>query len=180
MVVENKQKTLTLTGIAGVAALASSTDATKNTTTIASTLSEKIARGGSVIAEYLSIKISAVVGYFDTLFAKKIYTDTLCVKKTDGTDVCLTGDQVESMMNASQIPLMNPATNNNQGGSTLPSTGTVLGTSTESLPSNGTSTLSSSSTDSGTTSTTSTLGETQPPLNILDPTPTSTDSTTTP
>jgi hypothetical protein len=177
MVVENKQKSLTLSGIDGVAALASSTFATAGTSTVATTLSEKLARGGSVVAEYVSMKMSAVVGYFDTLFAKKIYTNTLCVKKSDGTDVCLTGDQVESMMNASQIPLMNPSASNNQGGasggSSLPTDGTVLGTSTESLPSNGT------STDGDTTSSSTGIGDTQPPLDILDPTPTG-GSTTTP
>jgi hypothetical protein len=70
--------------------------------------------------------MSAVVGYFDTVFAREVYADKLCVKKSDGGIVCLTGDEVESVFNATQIPLLDPSS----------SGGTVLGTSssTEAVP----------------------------------------------
>jgi hypothetical protein len=149
MIVENKQKAITLTGIEGLGAIASATSSTYASSAVATTLTEKIVRGGSIVKEYIAVKVSAVVGYFDKLFAREIYTDKVCIKKSDGTDVCLTGDQVESMMNASQIPLMSPTTSNNQGGtgggtSGGGSGGTVLGTSTD----NGTG-GNSTSTDTG-------------------------------
>ena len=44
--------------------------------------------------------MKAVRGYFDTLFAKEIYTEKVCIKKSNGTNVCLTGENVESMLEA--------------------------------------------------------------------------------
>lgn len=50
--------------------------------------------------------MSAVTGYFDTVFAREVYADTVCVKKSDGTSVCLNGDQVENVLNATNVPLL--------------------------------------------------------------------------
>jgi hypothetical protein len=62
--------------------------------------------------------MKAVTGYFDTLFAKEIYTDKVCVKKSDGTSACFDGDQVEHMLNSSPLQLLTPS----QGGTvTTPS-----------------------------------------------------------
>jgi hypothetical protein len=40
------------------------------------------------------------------VFAGEVYADTVCVKKSDGTNVCLNGDQVESVLNATNVPLL--------------------------------------------------------------------------
>ena len=32
------------------------------------------------------------------LFAKKVHTDELCLKKSDGTEVCVNGDQMDKLM----------------------------------------------------------------------------------
>ena len=87
------------------------------------------------MVEYVSAKVSAVAGYFDKLFAKEIFTETICIKKSDGTDICLNGDQVENMLNATEAPL----TTGSSGGSSsstpnIPPSeqqGEVTGTSTE-------------------------------------------------
>jgi hypothetical protein len=183
MIVENKQKALTLSGIEGVGAITSAASSTYVTTTVATTLIEKIARGGSIVTEYISVKVSAVVGYFDKLFAREIYTDKVCIKKSNGQDVCLTGDQVESIMNASQIPLMSPTTSNNQGGAGaaggtgLPTDGTVLGTSTDSGV-GGASTTTDPGATTTSTSTDQSSNTTPDPSPALDPTPTETSTTT--
>ena len=100
--------------------------------------------------------MKAVTGYFDTLFAKEIYTDKMCVKKSDGTNVCLTGDEVESLMNPNQIPLLTPTPLGNGGGA-----GNTTGSSTE--PTVGTSTDqgTSTSTDFGTTDGSTSEGSTE-------------------
>jgi hypothetical protein len=41
-------------------------------------------------------------------FSKKIHTDTLCVKKSDGTEICLNGDQLESALRSTTIIMPAP------------------------------------------------------------------------
>ena len=121
MVVENKHKPVTITSLEGLSVIASSTVtfATSSSPTSFSVIDYMktgITHGRALVTEYISYSMKAVTGYFDTLFAKEIYTDKVCVKKSDGTNICLTGDEVQNMMNATQIPLMTP-NNNNTGGS---------------------------------------------------------------
>lgn len=42
--------------------------------------------------------ITAVIGYFDEVFAKKIHIEELCLKKPDGSEVCINGDQINSLL----------------------------------------------------------------------------------
>jgi archaellum component FlaF (FlaF/FlaG flagellin family) len=39
----------------------------------------------------------------ENIFTKKIHTETLCVKKVDGGEVCLNGDELEIIMNGGII-----------------------------------------------------------------------------
>ncbi len=70
-------------------------------------------------------------------FAGEVHTDKLCVKKSDGTDVCLTGDQLsEIISNGGTAAAANVPNNNdnsdNDGGTTSTSTPpTDTGTSTD-------------------------------------------------
>jgi hypothetical protein len=36
-------------------------------------------------------------------FADEVHTDTLCVKKSDGTDVCVTGDQLSNLLSGQSV-----------------------------------------------------------------------------
>jgi hypothetical protein len=51
------------------------------------------------IKNTISGTITAMKGYFEEIFTKKIHTDILCVKKSDGTEFCANGDQLESALN---------------------------------------------------------------------------------
>ncbi|MFO0743977.1 MAG: tail fiber domain-containing protein [Candidatus Paceibacterota bacterium] len=51
------------------------------------------------IKNTISGTITAMKGYFEEIFTKKIHTDMLCVKKSDGTEFCANGDQLESALN---------------------------------------------------------------------------------
>lgn len=50
-------------------------------------------------------------------FAKEIYTEQICVAKSDGTDFCINGDQLESVMNGSGNQIIYTSNNNNQNNS---------------------------------------------------------------
>jgi hypothetical protein len=131
MVVENKHREMNLSSIEGLANIATSSESfVRATTTVYDMVTNKLSHSVSVVNEYFSLTTKAVAGYFDKLFAKEIYTDKVCIKKSNGEDVCLTGDQVENVLNATQIPLLTPEVNNNQGGGS--STGVVdTGTGTQ-------------------------------------------------
>jgi hypothetical protein len=50
-------------------------------------------------------------------FAKEIYTEQICVAKSDGTDFCVTGDELESVMNGVGNQIIHTSNNNNQNDS---------------------------------------------------------------
>jgi hypothetical protein len=50
---------------------------------------------------------SATNGIGD-FFSKKIHTDTLCVKKSDGTELCLDGDQLERALGSGTTVIITP------------------------------------------------------------------------
>ena len=174
MVVENRHRSLTLSSIEGLSVLASSSEVfARPARSMYDTLVDKIVHGNTVVTEYFALSMKAVSGYFDKLFAKEIYTDKVCIKKSNGVDVCLDGDQVESMLNSTNIPLMTPppiggGDAQGGGGTTIPPTDA---SSTPPIggevvpPVEGTSTPP---VEGGSTSTNTPAG-TEPP--VLDPSP---------
>jgi hypothetical protein len=74
--------------------------------------------GTQLIQDFVALQVTAVYGYFDEIWTKQIHTDSLnasgatidtiqtkdvhmerlCIKKSNGTEICLNGDQVESLM----------------------------------------------------------------------------------
>ncbi len=104
MVVEQKHRTIGIASMEGLAILAVPAEPLKET--VKEIISSQLVRGARIVREYVAISIKGVVGYFDTLFAKHIYTETLCIKKADGTNICLNGDQIENVLNATNIPLL--------------------------------------------------------------------------
>jgi hypothetical protein len=189
MVVENKHHTVTLSSVEGLSAYATSSESfTEPTKTVYDTLLDSLVRGNTLAVNYLSLTTKAVAGYFDRVFAREVYTDKVCIKKSDGTNVCLTGDQVEGMLNATQIPLLTPSNTTSSGGQ--PTSTTTEPTTSSSTSSGGVDTGSSTpSTQTGDATSTSTEtsssgvgGETPPALNPDTSVPPQVppDSTTTP
>jgi hypothetical protein len=62
-------------------------------------LSEKIAAKETFLADFVAARVTAIRGYFDEVFAKKVHTEQLCLKKSDGSEVCVTGDQIQNALN---------------------------------------------------------------------------------
>jgi hypothetical protein len=94
---------------------------TTNTTTTGTIITPRIAilyisqlfdTATDVVHNFVALRITAVHGYFDEIWTTKINTrelvaswaiinqahvGTLCVKKSDNTEICLTGDQLETL-----------------------------------------------------------------------------------
>jgi hypothetical protein len=104
VLVENKEHTIAISGTSGLTLL--DTAPSPSPTTVRDSLTQRLVQGYSIVKEYVAIKVSAVTGYFDTVFAREVYTDTLCVKKSNGQNICLNGDQVENVLNATNVPLL--------------------------------------------------------------------------
>ncbi len=74
-------------------------------------ISKKITDGTQFLTDFVSARVTAIRGYFDEVFTKKIHTEQLCVKKSDGSEVCVTGDQVDSLLQntgIAPIPAVTP------------------------------------------------------------------------
>jgi hypothetical protein len=146
MVVENGYHPVTISSIAGISLISTSTPLSSS---VYDLITNKIGQGTAVIAEYISGSVKAITGYFDTLFAKEIYTEKVCVKKSDGTNICLTGDEVETIVNTNHLPLLTPSTINPSNGGPGSSGQTNTSTTTEETATS-TGETSTSSSESGT------------------------------
>ncbi len=74
-------------------------------------LTAKIGGGTEFLTDFVAARVTAIRGYFDELFTKKIHTDQLCVKKSDGTEICVTGDQLQNAVGGTvqNAPVIAPA-----------------------------------------------------------------------
>ncbi len=63
----------------------------------------KIASSTQFITSFASARIIAIRGYFDEIFSKKIHTDQICLKKSDGLEVCVGGDDMQNLVDGKPI-----------------------------------------------------------------------------
>lgn len=61
-------------------------------------ISSKITDGKQFLTDFIAARVTAIRGYFDEVFTKKIHTEQLCVKKSDNSEVCVTGDQIDELL----------------------------------------------------------------------------------
>jgi Chaperone of endosialidase len=78
-------------------------------------ITDQIAHLFDIVSDFVTLQITAVRGYFDQIWAKsivseKVTTDQICLKKSDGTTICINGDQLQSMMNNTSPSSSTPAT----------------------------------------------------------------------
>lgn len=59
-------------------------------------IAQKVADGVHFLTDFVVARVTAIRGYFDELFARKVHTDELCLKKKDGTEVCVNGEQLQA------------------------------------------------------------------------------------
>ncbi|HTH93413.1 MAG TPA: tail fiber domain-containing protein [Candidatus Paceibacterota bacterium] len=53
----------------------------------------------SVLTDFIAVRVSAIRGYFTEIFAKKVHSNQICLTKSDGTEVCVNGDQLQGIIN---------------------------------------------------------------------------------
>ena len=68
----------------------------------------KISGGTQFLTNLIVGRITAIRGYFDEIFAKKVHTDEICLKKSDGSETCMNGDQLEKLI-PSATPISTPS-----------------------------------------------------------------------
>jgi len=66
-------------------------------------MGQKIAEGSRFLTDFVAARVTAIRGYFDEVFTKKIHTEQLCVKKSDGNEVCINGDQIDALLQDANI-----------------------------------------------------------------------------
>lgn len=66
-------------------------------------IAQKITEGSRFLLDFIAARITAIRGYFDEVFTKKIHTEQLCIKKSDGSEVCVNGDQIDLLFQEAQI-----------------------------------------------------------------------------
>jgi hypothetical protein len=67
-------------------------------------ISEKITDGKQFLTDFVAARVTAIRGYFDEVFARKIHTEQICVKKSSGGETCVDGDQLDSLLQNTNIP----------------------------------------------------------------------------
>lgn len=66
-------------------------------------IAKKIMDGMQFFTDFVAARVTAIRGYFYELFAEKIHTEQICVKKSDGSEVCINGDQLNSLLENANI-----------------------------------------------------------------------------
>lgn len=61
-------------------------------------IAKKITGGKKFLTNFISARVTAIRGYFDEVFAKKIHTEELCLKKSNGDEICVDGDKLSSLL----------------------------------------------------------------------------------
>jgi len=64
-------------------------------------ITAKITSSKQFLTDLIVARVTAIRGYFDEMFARKIHTEQICVKKTDGGEVCVNGDQLQTIVDTS-------------------------------------------------------------------------------
>ncbi|HNW71905.1 MAG TPA: tail fiber domain-containing protein, partial [Candidatus Paceibacterota bacterium] len=61
---------------------------------------EKIDSGVKFLTDFVSVRVIAIRGYFEEVFSKKIHSEQICLKKSDETEICIDGNQLENIINS--------------------------------------------------------------------------------
>jgi hypothetical protein len=95
---------------------------------VKSFLTEKMSTGYRTISDFVAERVTAFNGYFENVFAKKVHSEQICLKKSDGSEYCVNGDQLESIMGSAGTVVSGGGTPS--GGSTAPGDNTTGDSST--------------------------------------------------
>ena len=116
--------------------------ATSTIQDFSTTLQSDISSLGQMVVHVFNGAISASVGIFDKVFAKEVDTDKLvassattgqlCAQKSDGTSVCVTGDQLAALLSGTPPPSQGTGGDSSSSATSTPDDSSA--TSTPSAP----------------------------------------------
>ncbi len=101
---------------------------------------EKIASGTRFMTDLVAARVTVIRGYFDEVFAKKVHSEQLCMKKLDGSEVCVNGEQMDTLLHAQGLQTVSAPTPSD----TVPSSDTVTSDLTTIAPTDSPMTISES------------------------------------
>ena len=94
-------------------------------------IADKISTGIKFLTDLVVARITAIRGYFEEIFTKKFHTEELCIKKSDGSEVCVNGDQVDILLQKNGVtPAINTPIHTSPEPEQLPTPTTPNETST--------------------------------------------------
>jgi hypothetical protein len=102
-------------------------------------IAEYMQSGLDFTTDIITARITAIRGYFDEIFTKKIHTEQLCVKKSDGGEVCVNGDQLQTMIDGNTTTTVIVNTENQNSGTIETkeeNTNTEINTNSENITEN--------------------------------------------
>ena len=70
---------------------------------------QEIAKVSGLFRDNIIAWLGSASNGIGALFAKEVHTDKLCVKKSNGDDVCLSGDQLASLLAQQVVPTVSVA-----------------------------------------------------------------------
>jgi cell division septation protein DedD len=73
-------------------------------------IKDRLTAGTATLSDVVAQRVSAVRGYFDQLFADKATLKEICMPKTDGTLVCVDGDQLDTILQYQKTSTPPPTT----------------------------------------------------------------------
>jgi hypothetical protein len=94
---------------------------------VVSSFTERIKKNVDIISEFVATRVIAIRGYFDTIFAKKIHTQELCLD-----DVCITKTELQSLLQNRSTTTVQSSGGGTVEENTTSTTQTTTETSTES------------------------------------------------
>src|ERR1035437_5628787 len=97
-------------------------------------IQDKITSGAKLLTDFVAVRITAIRGYFDELFANKVHTKQICVKKSDNTEVCVNGDELQNIIDKTATVLT--PENSGSGSGAGDTTGSSTASTTDGIASN--------------------------------------------
>ncbi|MES2985513.1 MAG: hypothetical protein V4686_00100 [Patescibacteria group bacterium] len=73
-------------------------------------ITDKVKKNMEIVSEFVALRVVAMRGYFEEVFTKKIHTEKMCLKKSDGSEYCVNGDELQSIMEGKGV-VVSPTTN---------------------------------------------------------------------
>jgi hypothetical protein len=123
-------RAIPLTKVTGLQALVVATSTASLSPSAVTQITQALTNNLTVLQTSIAIKFTAAVGYIDTIFAKDVHAETVCLKKSNGQEVCVNGDAMQSILQSTTSTPISNQTSLNVGQTTVSTTNDISATTT--------------------------------------------------